>query len=197
MLISIDQLKILLARIDSLLNTPVDLLLVGGSAVLVLSPRAMATKDLDAFPTDTLLHIQTALAKAQAVLGPVDLNVASATFETYLPEDWQTKTRSSREFSTRNIRVFTPAPEDLAIMKIFRYLAKDAEDVALLAERADFDREAFYNRFQEVLPTAVGDTRWHAQSFSLAWNALYPGDEITIEQVLETKKGKRKRTKKT
>ena len=81
---------------DRVLRAPVDLLLVGGSAVLALCDQAVATKDLDAFPTETLGKLQTALKKAGVT---VDLNIASAGFETYLPEYWQSRIRNIPEFS--------------------------------------------------------------------------------------------------
>ena len=93
MLISRDNLKVVLARMDSVLSTPVKLLLVGGSAVVALCPRAVATKDLDAFPTETLGNLQNALDRARGTMDPIDLNIASAAFETYLPEDWQSRIR--------------------------------------------------------------------------------------------------------
>ena len=185
MLISRDDLKYLLAQIDRAISEPVDLLLVGGSAVLVLCPRAVATKDLDAFPTDSLHHLSRALKNIRTQDRAIDLNTASAAFETYLPDDWQSRIAISAEFSTGNIRVFTPEAEDLAVMKLFRYVAKDAEDIVRLAELENFCSEDFLSRFLEVLPVAIGDTRRHAQSFCLAWNALYPDREIEIDEVLK------------
>ena len=185
MLISRDDLKYLLVRLDRVVSEPAELILVGGSAVLVLCPRAVATKDLDAFPTDSLHHLSKALKKIRTQGGVIDLNTASAAFETYLPDDWQSRIMVSAEFSTNNIRVFTPAAEDLAVMKVFRYVAKDAEDIVRLADLGNFREEDFRSRFLEVLPVAIGDTRRHAQSFCLAWNALYPDREIEIEEVLK------------
>ncbi len=185
MLISRDDLKYLLVRLDRFISEPVDLVLVGGSAVLVLCPRAVATKDLDAFPTDSLHHLSEALRSFRTKGEAIDLNTASTAFETYLPDDWQSRIKISAEFSIGNIRVFTPVAEDLAVMKVFRYVAKDAEDIVRLADLEIFRSEDFRLRFLQVLPVAIGDTRRHAQSFCLAWNALYPDQEIEIDEVLK------------
>ncbi len=185
MLISRDDLKYLLARLDRVISEQVDLLLVGGSAVLVLCPRAVATKDLDAFPTDSLHHLSRALKNIRTQDETIDLNTASAAFETYLPDDWQSRIIISAEFSTNSIRVFTPAAEDLAVMKVFRYVAKDAEDIVRLADLGNFHSEDFRSRFLDVLPVTIGDTRRHAQSFCLAWNALYPDRKHEIDEVLK------------
>ncbi len=173
-LISRDDLASALARADGRLEGQADLLLVGGAAVLVLCLDAVATKDVDAFPTSSLPRLSEALGVGGSGSPAIDVNTASRGFEIYLPDDWQKRLRISTEFSTRMIRVLTPALEDLAVMKVFRFAAKDAEDIARLAGLADFDRDEFLRRFLAVLSAAVGEPRWHAQSFCLIWNALYP-----------------------
>ncbi len=184
-LITRDGLKVLLAQLDGLVDAPVELLLVGGAAVLVHSTQGVATKDLDAFPTESLGILQAALEAHSQPAPAVDLNTAGSAFESYLPEGWEERVQRSAEFSTQRIRVSTPCPEDLAVMKLFRYVAKDAEDIARLAAGSAFDPAAFRSRVLSTLPVAIGQPRVHAQSFALVWNALYPGEPTTIEAVLE------------
>jgi len=184
MLVSREDLRAFLSRLDGAIDRPADLMLVGGSAMLVLSDEAVATKDLDAFPTETLDVLIEALEGPGEVEWKLDLNTASAAFETYLPEDWQDRIKISREFSTEKIRISTPSPEDLAVMKIFRFAAKDADDIERLARTADFDADAFRERFTRTLPVAIGEPITHAMSFCLAWNALYPDQRIDFEDLL-------------
>ena len=184
-LITRDGLKVLLAQLNALVDEPVELLLVGGAAVLVHSTEGVATKDLDAFPTESLRILQAALEAHSQAAPAVDLNTTSTGFESYLPEGWEGRVQLSDEFSTQRISVFTPSPEDLAVMKLFRYVAKDAEDIARLAAISAFDPAAFRSRFLSTLPVAIGQPRVHAQSFSLMWNALYPSEPATIDSVLE------------
>lgn len=187
MIISRDDLKQILSEVDFRLSEPAELLLVGGGALLVLCLDATATRDLNAFPTESQALLEQAFLgvrlgkRAEAI----DFNTRSAAFESYLPEDWQGRILLSEEFSTRRLRVFTPCPEDLAVMKVFRFAAKDAEDIRRLAELDSFDRDRFLEGFLEVLPVAIGQPRWHAQSFSLVWNRLYPDRALTTEDLLE------------
>jgi len=74
----------------------------------------------------------------------------------------------------RFLRVLTPAAEDLAAMKVFRFHAKDAEDVVALAGTRGFDRERFRSAFFAALPAAIGSPSWHEQSFWMIWGRLYP-----------------------
>ena len=186
-LLTRDDLRRILAAVDAQLDRSVDLVLVGGGALLVLSPEARATHDLDVFPTPHLDGFEEALKSAVAgeVGAAVDINTRSVGFESLLPKDWRDRLVRSPEFSTRHIRVFTPAVEDLAVMKIFRFAAKDAEDIERLAAHPSFDRDVFIERFLEVLPVSIGDPRWHAQSFTLLWNGLYPGAPLETDALLE------------
>jgi hypothetical protein len=181
-----DGLRDTLARVDSHLASPVDLLLVGGAAMLALCEDAQATRDLDAFPGPGLAAFRRGLAEAvqRGALAPLDLNDRSRMFESLLPEGWEERVRVCGQLSTRRIRLCTPSPEDLAVMKVFRYRAKDAEDIARLAALPDFDFPAFRRGFELVLPIATGDPRYHAQSFCLAWNALRPGQPLSVEALL-------------
>jgi len=196
-LLSRDALKIALARAEARLDCEVDLVLVGGGALLVLSPEAAATRDLDALPTERFDALRKALAESSDPAEPIDLNTASAAFETLLPGDWEARVRASREFSTAHIRVLTPSPEDLAVMKLFRFAAKDAEDIARLAALSGFDRDVFLTRFREVLPTAIGDLHWHAQSFAMIWNRLYPDRRFETEDILVERKRSVKQERKS
>ena len=91
----------------------------------------------------------------------------------------------AKSFSGKFLKVFTPCPEDLAIMKLFRFVAKDVEDIQRLFALSSFDANLFRNRFYSVLPIAIGDPRWHAQSFVILWNKQVPDRPLSVEQVLD------------
>ncbi len=176
-------LRDLLKQVDARLQSETELLLVGGSAVLVLCEDAAATKDLDAFPTESLGRLLGAVSSGDFSKS-VDVNTSSAAFESYLPEDWQSRIVHSVEFSGRYLQVFTPCPEDLAVMKVFRYLAKDAEDIERLPGLERFNPQIFKERFLYLLPVAIGRPTWHAQSFAMIWNHLYPDAPINSDDLV-------------
>ena len=84
----------------------------------------------------------------------------------------------------REVRVHLPRPEDLAVAKVFRFVAKDAEDIVRLSALASFDRKVMMSGFLNVLPVAIGNPRDHAQSFAMAWNRLYPDEPVELEDLL-------------
>ena len=128
-LVTRDELRSALARAAGRLEGTIDIIVAGGGALLVLTPDARATRDVDLLPTPGV----AALRQAMSDDGSIDVNTSVAAFETFLPDGWEGRLLLSEEFSGPSLRVFTPAPEDLAVMKVFRFLAKDAEDIRRLA----------------------------------------------------------------
>jgi hypothetical protein len=179
-------LKTLFQKIDATLNAEISIVVAGGSAVLILCDGAKATKDVDLLPGENVPRFfeafQSLSVREKAEL---DLNTASAAFESYLPENWMERVVLAESFSGRFLSVFTPCPEDLAIMKLFRFVAKDVEDIQQLFALSSFDLNLFRNRFYSVLPVAIGDPRWHAQSFAILWNRQMPDNPLSVEQILD------------
>jgi hypothetical protein len=189
-----DALRALLAQVDARLEAPLEVLIVGGAALLALCEDAQATRDIDAFASADLGAFRSALDRAvsERALAPVDFNARSSMFEALLPDSWERRVVWSPALSTRHIRLGTPSPADLAVMKTYRYSAKDAVDIARLAALPDFDFVAFRRGFLEVLPRAPGAPRYHAQSFAMAWNALRPSEPVELDDLLAGEGGSRR-----
>lgn len=82
-------------------------------------------------------------------------------------------------------RVFVPCPEDLAVMKVYRFLSKDQDDLYRLARLPTYGRDLFQRSFLSVLKVSIGDKRRNAQSFAQAWNALFdPEPRLDTDEVL-------------
>lgn len=62
------------------------------------------------------------------------------------------------------------------MMKVFRFLAKDQDDLYRLARLPDFDPNLFQKSFLSVLKFSVGDQRRDALSFAQTWNALFTSE---------------------
>ncbi len=186
-LITYEMLARLLKGAAEHLEEKVDILIVGGGAVLAWCPDGSATKDIDAMKTDGIATFIDAVDRWCAVRGegPVDVNTGADPYEVFFPEDWRDNVRLSKELSTGPLRVFLPRPEDLAVAKVFRFHAKDAMDIGRLSDLAFFDREVFMAGFLNVLPVALGNAREHALSFAQVWNRLYPDEAVEFEDLLK------------
>jgi len=171
--------------LESEIQFDVELIVVGGSAVLVLAPDSEATRDLDVLWSDGLRLLSERLGeeKWSALKAELRLSTRSDPFEIRLPPEWRERALRAKEFSSDKLSVFTPVPEDLAVMKLFRFHSKDAEDIRRLAA-GRFDPSEFKKSFVATLPFAIGDPRWHAQSFVMLWNNLYPNSPVEVDEIL-------------
>jgi len=185
-LVTYDVLSRLVEGAARHLSRETDILLVGGSAVLAWCPDGSATRDIDAMRTEGIEAFIEAVREWCRAHGeePVDVNTRADAFEVFFPGDWRDNTRLWDECSTGPLRVHLPRPEDLAVAKVFRFVAKDAEDIARLAALPSFDREVLMSGFLNVLPVAIGNPREHALSFLMAWNRLYPDEATALEDLL-------------
>jgi hypothetical protein len=153
--------------------------------VVALVPDSEATRDIDLLWTDSLRSLVERLGRPEwdRLATGIALSLRADIFEMNLPEDWQSRARRISDLCFGNLAVFTPAPEDLAVMKMFRFNAKDAQDIQRLAA-VDFDRERFKGSFLAVLPYAIGSRGWHAQSFEMLWNRLWPEVALSAGELL-------------
>ena len=186
-LITYDRLSRVLEGASTNLERSVDILLVGGSAVLVWCPDGTATKDLDAMKTEGIGAFIDAVRRWCLTQGEdlVDVNTRADPFEICFPEEWRDNVHRSSELSSGTLGVHVPRPEDLAVAKVFRFVAKDAEDIRRLSALSLFDRKIFLAGFLNVLPFVIGDPREHALSFAQIWNRLYAGEALDFETLLK------------
>ena len=186
-LIDRDALRGRFEELDKVLDAPLSLILVGGGAVVALVEDAESTKDIDYIRTkelDELLRTQGG-QKLREIAEELGFSDHSHAFEAYLPEDYLERSRIVPELSGERLRVFVLSPEDLALMKLFRFASKDQSDIEKLTSLAGFDLERLRTSFLQMLPIVVGDRRWCAGSFTTVWNKLNPELPHTIEEVLE------------
>jgi hypothetical protein len=173
------QLLEILRAVDDDLREPASLLLVGGAAVLLLTQTTRVTLDVDLLASE---GVERALEVAERRATSV-FSLRSDAFEICLPEDWRDRL-TWHDLRLTHLTIGTPAPEDLAVMKVFRFLAKDADDIASLFHTPGFGHRAWRRRFIDTLPYVIGEPRWHAQSFVMIWNRLVPEEPLRVEDVV-------------
>jgi len=186
-LLTRDDLERLFRGVGTVLADPVEILLTGGCAVLAWCPDGTATKDIDVAHTEGFVLFSEALARWSRSQGEdlADTNTRSDAFEVFFPENWKDRVCEAPSLCSGNLRVLVPSPADLAVSKVFRFHSKDADDIQRLASIPEFDRERFLAGFLNVLPVAIGNPQMHAHSFTMAWNGLYPGQDLAPEEILD------------
>jgi len=185
-MLRLKDLKAFLMALDRRIPPPGrDIVLIGGAAVTLLcADDERQTDDIDTLAGEALELVMQIGAQQNP---PININARADMFDNYLPEDWESRRRQVFPFSrgTHHLRVFVPCPEDLAVMKVFRFLSKDQDDLYRLAQLPGFDRSLFLKSFLSVLRFSVGDPRRDALSFSQTWNALFRSEPpLDTDEVL-------------
>lgn len=185
-LLRLKEVKAFLRALDRAIPAPdTEITLIGGAAVALLcADEERQTDDIDTLAGEAL---EEAMRIGAQQVPPVNVNARGDMFDNYLPEDWESRRKQVFPFSpgAHRLRVFVPCPEDLAVMKVFRFLSKDQDDLYRLAHLPGFDRDLFQESFLSVLRFSIGDKRRDAQSFAQAWNALFqPEPRLDTDEVL-------------
>jgi hypothetical protein len=176
-LLQLKEIRDFIRTLDRAIPDPgTDITLIVGAAVTLLcADDERQTDDIDTLAGSAL---EIAMQVGARQNPPVNVSARGDMFDNYLPEDWESRRRQVFPFSpgSHHLRVFVPCPEDLAVMKVFRFLAKDQDDLYRLAHLPDFDRNLFQKSFISVLRFSVGDKRRDALSFAQTWNALFTSE---------------------
>jgi hypothetical protein len=164
----------------------VELVLVGGCAVLALAGEGEATRDVDVLRTSGIVALEERLGQDRwaDVCRELELSTRAHMFLAHLPLDWEDRVVLHPQLSLGSVEVITPSAEDLVVMKILRLNSKDAGDIRTLSGLAGFDPVAMRRLFASVLPLSLGRPSWHAQSFAMVWNRLFPDQPVTQAQIL-------------
>lgn len=129
-----------LARLDTMLESDVRLVIGGGAAMILAYGHPLATQDVDAFTARGGLRMADLDRFAKRVaeemnLEPDWLNPYFETFTGVLPDDYATRLR--RVFEGQHLVVDALGPEDLLIMKCFAARDKDWPHARKLLALAD------------------------------------------------------------
>ena len=184
MIIDAKMLKAYFKWLDGKLDEKASLYLGGGSAAILLDPGAESTKDVDAFlieQTEPILKISRTAPETVAV----DLNTRIQAFESYLPDDWPRHAIHSKKFSGKYLQVYAICPEDLVLMKTFRFGSKDIQDIKKMLLLRLFKPQKYKRRFLKMLPVVVGSKRVYAGSFVSIWRLIHPQTRLVADKILQ------------
>lgn len=160
----------LLAVTDKNLSKQVELVLIGGTALVVkyLSPRA--TMDVDTY-TKVTKELQEAWRKAEKAVGvKVPLSHSTVAQGPYEMEDRFTLYRDLR---LKNLKVFVPDPADIVLMKVTRFVGKDRDDIKHLIKEYKIPHKQLLKRFIDEMGHIMGDRRTLISYYVLAIEENY------------------------
>jgi hypothetical protein len=169
----LEQLDRFIAAHRSVGSPPIDLFILGRSALILRFGLNSATKDLDivlgCLPADL-----EALVEERFGRGSKHAETAGLYVETVssglppLPNDYRGR---SEEISGdwRSLRPLVLNPVHIAVSKLSRFHAKDRQDIQYLADRGELDRDALRDALHRAfLFTEDGDSKRDAAYANLA-----------------------------
>ncbi len=160
-----DILDQLLTETDKNLKAEADLVLIGGTALVIkyLSPRA--TIDVDTY-TKVTKELEIAWKKAQSIVGvKVPLSRSPISEGPYHMEDRFTL---YKDLKLKNLRILVPDPIDIVLMKIPRFFGKDRDDIKHLIKFSKIPHGALLKRFKEEMGHIVADKKVVVSHYLLA-----------------------------
>jgi hypothetical protein len=157
-----------------------------GEAVAVLSFNAESgTEDIDA--VSNVEPIENALKAARDETG---LDIPLTTVAIYdAPYHYERRLKRVRIPGLTKLQVFAPEKHDWALIKITRFLRKDADDIMEVARTMGFDNKVFLKRFISEMTHVTGRRE------DLIYNFLTMMDEIFGNEEAIRMEGAIKRSK--
>ncbi len=148
----IDQIFI---ETDKYLTQKTDLVLIGGTALVVkyLSPRA--TLDVDSYSAISK-ELKEAWKKAEKKIGvTIPLSKSPISEGPYNMEDRFT---SYDDLKLKFLSIYVPDPVDILLMKVTRLFGKDRDDIKHLIKHSKIKESILLKRYFEEMDHVVGNT---------------------------------------
>lgn len=163
----------LITEADKNLSRKADLVLIGGTALVVkyLSPRA--TMDVDTYSKVTK-ELQEAWKKAEKAIG-VKIPLSQSTIAEG-PYEMEDRFTLYQDLNLKNLKVFVPEPADIVLMKVPRFVGKDRDDIKHLIKEYKIPHKVLLNRFIDEMGHVTGSRRTLISYYLLAIEENYGKD---------------------
>lgn len=149
----IDQVLI---ETDKCLNQKADLILIGGTALVVkyLSPRA--TLDVDSC-SNISKELKEAWKKAEKKVG-VSIPLSKSPISEG-PYNMEERFTSYNDLKLKFLNIFVPDPVDIILMKVTRLFGKDRDDIKYLIKHSKIKESVLLKRYNEEMDHVVGNPK--------------------------------------
>lgn len=155
--LSREQLKQLFTRVDSRLNTNVNLYIIGGASAILGYNVTKETNDID---VDGAVSAELSdIFSSEAKLLHLDVHLSSV--GVFFPPERYRERAQFEDFPKRKLRVWFLDQYDLAISKIDRGIEKDFEDIERVHKKSTYDYDRLIQIFNDeyIKTVAIGNPR--------------------------------------
>ena len=173
------EIERFLRAVDKALATPLDMIVIGGTAASLKYGALRTTLDIDTL-TFTSKALDSAAAKAREAIGlhiPIQVVTVADT-----PEDYES--RLVRVLPRlKRLRVFVPEKHDLVLMKAMRAYEHDIQVILEIHAASSLRLEVLVNRFMDEM-CAIGPPIRIRRNFLTVIEALFPDQVDEVAQRL-------------
>jgi hypothetical protein len=146
-----DELKQFLLEIDRELETPVDIIVIGGAAMALAHRSTRATKDIDLWSTTALPGSFRSAVERVRIRTGIRIPIGE-TPEAEPPEAFEDRIKPYPLEGATTLRVFVPERHDLVMMKAARGEAADLDAILDMHRDQPLDLRILVERFAEMVP---------------------------------------------
>lgn len=152
------QLVAFFKILDSLLDRPATITVIGGTAIILGYKINRGTTDIDPWGT-VVTDIQKNWNEAVKQSG-VDVKLDLAASVAQGPYEFEDRLAPIKDLKLKNLKIFYPEAHDLVLMKITRNVDIDANDIDALHKKKKLKEKTLLNRYlAEVISIYIGDPK--------------------------------------
>ena len=168
------EIQEFLEAADSYLESPFDLVIIGGAAAALAYKASKTTTDIDTANRmpEELQHAFEAATKETGLAIPVS---KAGVFDP--PYCYADRLQQYDQINLKFLQVYVPEQHDLALMKIVRGYENDIQTICEIHENMPFCFETLIERFLTEMTQVIGNSNTIRMNFLLAISELF-GEEF-------------------
>lgn len=171
-----------LKALDKNLDSPFRLDLIGEAVAVLSFSVDSGTADLD-----TVTNIEPIIKAIAAAQEDSGLQIPLQSVGIYdAPYEYEKRSRRLRIPGLKKLQIFIPEKHDWALIKITRFLEKDAQDIQEVADSIGFSKTIFLKRFLSEMTHTTGRREDLVFNFLSMMAELFGEEEaLKMQRVIE------------
>jgi hypothetical protein len=163
-----DDLSRFLESLDSHLEKPKEIILIGGAAASLAYGISKTTSDIDTI--DNIADIKEAIRLARKDTG---LDVPFQEVGIWdAPYNYEDRLKPIK-MELQKLRILVPEKHDLTLMKVVRGQENDRAAIEQIADRVGLDMPTLVERFKNEMTHAIGNHRYLVHNYLSVIEMLY------------------------
>jgi hypothetical protein len=174
------ELRRFLTAVDSTLERPADVVIIGGAAAAIAYGVTSGTRDIDTW-TRVRTELRAAAERAGEATGLAIPLAQSGVADG--PHEFESRLERVLP-RLKRLRASVPERHDLVLMKVLRCDEHDLQAIEAIHRHSPLDASLLVNRYEDEMSSAIIDPRRLRAQFLVAVERLFPDQVDGIERRL-------------